>query len=96
MLHLLVHAIDAMSEMPIGYRELLATSERLTEMLSDSSRRRSDHQEMAVVTSSHVLLSVHDSGPGLDQTNLNRPFRHLLHNQASGSRDGASDQPRDY
>jgi signal transduction histidine kinase len=67
-LNLLVNAIEAMSGMPQGARQLLLTSDRVAET---SPVRGSG---TAPLPAHHALVSVHDSGPGLDQASLDHVF----------------------
>jgi hypothetical protein len=54
-------------DMAEGPRELLYTRERVSEAPSAPIKPRRDHQASATLESGHALVSVHDSGPGLDQ-----------------------------
>jgi PAS domain S-box-containing protein len=68
LLNLVVNAIEAMSGMAEGPRELLLTSDRITETLP----ARTSGSSFPV--QDHVLVAVRDSGPGLDQANLSWLF----------------------
>jgi signal transduction histidine kinase len=67
-LNLLVNAIEAMSGMSEGSRELWLTSERVTETSSIGTSGRSS------LTEDHILVAVRDSGPGLDPAIVGRVF----------------------
>jgi PAS domain S-box-containing protein len=73
-LNLLVNAIEAMNGMDEGPRDLLLTSERVSGMLSGANNGKYSHEDLTTIESIHVLVSVHDSGPGLDQASLGRLF----------------------
>jgi PAS domain S-box-containing protein len=63
-LNLLINAIEAMSAIKEGPRELLVSTERLTNSGDDSS----------TAESGYVLVAVRDSGPGLHPDSLSQLF----------------------
>jgi C4-dicarboxylate-specific signal transduction histidine kinase len=83
-LNLIINAIEAMSGVTEGPRELLLSSEKMTAVPGDAEQKKpeasaapnADLSDIALATSeqSHVLVSVADSGPGLDLNNLGRLF----------------------
>jgi PAS domain S-box-containing protein len=76
-LNLMVNAIEAISGMKDGPRELGVSSQKVTTVFDESvEKQRSDkafpEAKSACVPS--VLIAVRDSGPGLDPLDLNRLF----------------------
>jgi PAS domain S-box-containing protein len=73
-LNLLMNAIEAMSAVDEGPRELWVSSERVTEIQGESKEERYEDRALAEPEWTHVLITVRDSGPGLDPQRLNRLF----------------------
>jgi PAS domain S-box-containing protein len=73
-LNLLINAIEAMSGMREGPRELWVSSEKVTEVRGESTEERYEDRALADAEWTHALITVRDSGPGLDPKGLNRPF----------------------
>jgi PAS domain S-box-containing protein len=85
LLNLIINAIEAMSGVTEGPRELLVSSQKVTGMpgepeqdrLAETSgleaERRTPNAERRT-QNAYVLVSVADSGPGLDPKDLNRLF----------------------
>jgi signal transduction histidine kinase len=68
-LNLMINAIDAMSAMSEGRRELLVSTQRVTETKAPATGSGS-----ATADSAYVLAAVRDSGPGLHLDSLNQLF----------------------
>ena len=73
-LNLLMNGIEAMRGVSEGPRELGVSSERVTEIPGESEEDTFQDKGLAEAESTHVLLAVRDSGPGLDPKGLNRLF----------------------
>jgi PAS domain S-box-containing protein len=73
-LNLLINAIEAMSGVGEGPRELWVSSEKVTEVRGESTEERYEDRALADAEWTHALITVRDSGPGLDPKGLNRPF----------------------
>jgi signal transduction histidine kinase len=73
-LNLLINAIEAMSEMSDGPRELLVSSQKAAEIPDDANEGKFASESAAGAARTHVLISVRDSGAGLDPSALNRLF----------------------
>jgi PAS domain S-box-containing protein len=74
LLNLIVNAIEAMREVAEGPHRLLVRSEKATEAHSESGASSANYITGADVESTHVLISVEDSGRGLDLKNLGHLF----------------------
>jgi signal transduction histidine kinase len=75
MLNLLVNAIEAMSGMHDGSRELWIKSEKVAEIAGRGSEGDLlPDRALAESEGSHELVTVRDSGPGLDLKGLDRLF----------------------
>jgi PAS domain S-box-containing protein len=72
LLNLLMNAIEAMSGVEEGPRELRLSSEKVTGISGESVR--SQMEEKALAAGEWMLITVRDSGPGLDVTSLDRLF----------------------
>jgi len=68
-LNLLINAIEAMSEVGEGPRELWVSSEKVTEVLG-----KPEEDTLAELEGTHVLIGVRDTGPGVDPKGLDRLF----------------------
>ena len=65
-------------------REILLTSERICEMLDEFCESRRDDPVLPDGQRGHVLVSVHDSGPGLDRESLGRIFQAFYTTKSQG------------
>jgi PAS domain S-box-containing protein len=68
-LNLLINAIEAMSEVGEGPRELWVSSEKVTEVSG-----KPEEDTLAELEGTHVLIGVRDTGPGVDPKGLDRLF----------------------
>ena len=73
-LNLLINAIEAMSGVGEGPRDLSISSQKVTEMPSESEKNTLEDKALAKAESNHILIGVKDSGPGLDTKHLDRLF----------------------
>jgi PAS domain S-box-containing protein len=73
-LNLLVNAIEAMSGVAEGPRELRISSRRVCEIPNQSEKDRFEDKTVAQSGRTLVLVAVEDSGPGLDPKSLDRLF----------------------
>jgi signal transduction histidine kinase len=73
-LNLLINAIEAMSGVREGQRELWVSSEKVTGISGESQKAKFADKALADVEWSHVLIAVRDSGPGLDPKALDHLF----------------------
>ena len=73
-LNLLVNAIQAMSGVDEGPRGLWVSSQKITEIPGESKEDTLENKALAGAESTHVLIAVRDSGPGLDPKSLDRLF----------------------
>jgi len=73
-LNLLMNAIEAMSGMREGPRELWASSQKVTEVRGESAEERYEDRALADTEWTHALITMQDSGPGLDPKGLDRLF----------------------
>jgi signal transduction histidine kinase len=73
-LNLLMNAIEAMSGVSEGPRELGVGSEKVTDVPDESEKDTFQDKALAEAHFTHVLIAVRDSGPGLDPKGLNRLF----------------------
>jgi PAS domain S-box-containing protein len=73
-LNLLMNAVEAMSGAGEGPRELGVNSEKVAEIHGESKGERYENRGLADTEWTHVLVSIRDSGPGLDPQRLNRLF----------------------
>jgi PAS domain S-box-containing protein len=74
LLNLLMNAIEAMSEVGEGPRELWVSSEKVTGISGESEKDKFADKALADAEWTHVLITVRDSGPGLDPKGLARLF----------------------
>ena len=82
-LNLLINAIEAMSGVSDGARELRVVSQRFTKMqvwrshvlqTGDSEEEELAAKDLAEAGGTYLLITVRDSGPGLDPKVLDRLF----------------------
>jgi PAS domain S-box-containing protein len=73
-LNLLINAIEAMSGVSDGPRELWVSSEKVTEIPGELEEKALNDKALAEGEWTHVLVVVRDSGPGLDPKRLDCLF----------------------
>ena len=73
-LNLLVNAIEAISEVSEGPRELWVSSQKVAEIPDEANQGKFASESSAGAARTHVLIAVRDSGAGLDASALNRLF----------------------
>jgi signal transduction histidine kinase len=73
-LNLLVNAIEAMTGVSEGPRELWVSSQKVTAIPDEANERKFASESSAGAARTHVLIAVRDSGAGLDPSALNRLF----------------------
>jgi PAS domain S-box-containing protein len=73
-LNLLINAIEAMSGIGEGPRELWVSSQKVSEIPGESEEDTFQDKALAEAQFTHVLIAVRDSGPGLDPKGLDRLF----------------------
>ena len=74
MLNLLINAIEAMSGVGEGPRELWVSSQKVTEIPGQSEEHTLEHEGLVETKWTRVLIAVRDTGPGLDPKALDRLF----------------------
>lgn len=87
-LNLVINAIEAMNEASEGLRELSVSSEKVTAMPGESEQDRLEVETLAEAQPAHVLVSVGDSGPGLDPKDLGHLFDAFYTTKPQGLRMG--------
>jgi len=70
-LNLLINALEAMSSVAEGPRELSVSSQKVKKIREE---RRFAHTTLEDAEVTYVLVTVRDSGPGLDPKNVSRLF----------------------
>jgi len=73
-LNLLINAIEAMTGMADGPREVWVSSKKVTEIPCESEGDKLDDKGLAEAKWTHVLIAVRDSGPGLEPERIDRLF----------------------
>jgi signal transduction histidine kinase len=73
-LNLLINAIEAVSEMSEGRREVSVSSQKGRGDAGEPREQNTGHHDSAEAESTHVLIAVRDSGRGLDPTALEHLF----------------------
>jgi signal transduction histidine kinase len=74
LLNLIINAVEAMSRTSEGLREIEVSSQKVTE-LAGVSNESALHCELSdQADSTHVLVAVQDSGPGLDPRRVEQMF----------------------
>jgi PAS domain S-box-containing protein len=73
-LNLLINAIEAMSGIGEGPRELRVSSQKVSEIPGESEEDTFQDKALAEAQFTHALIAVRDSGPGLDPKGLDRLF----------------------
>ena len=79
-LNLVVNAIEAMSGVAGGARELCVSSQKVAEIPAEKHAFKAN----VVSASAFVLIAVRDSGPGLDSTQLKRIFEPFYTTKSQG------------
>jgi PAS domain S-box-containing protein len=74
LLNLLMNGIEAMTAVDEGPRELMVSSQKGTGISGGSAEGTSKMPASAGPAGRHVLVTVHDTGPGLDPQGLERLF----------------------
>jgi signal transduction histidine kinase len=83
-LNLLINAVEAMSGVREGQRELWVSSEKVTGVAGESQEAKFTEKASADAEWSHVLIVVRDSGPGLDPKALDHLFDAYYTTKPSG------------
>jgi PAS domain S-box-containing protein len=73
-LNLIINAIQAMSVVDEGQRELWLGSEKVAEIPGEPEGEKLEDKAVGDAEWTHVLIAVRDSGPGLDPKSLDRVF----------------------
>lgn len=73
-LNLLINAIEAMSGVGEGPRDVSISSQKVTQRPSESEVNSLEDKASAQAECTHVLVAVRDSGPGLDPKDLDHLF----------------------
>jgi signal transduction histidine kinase len=73
-LNLLINAIEAMSGVREGPRDVSISSQKVTQRPSESEANSLADKASAQAQCTHVLVAVRDSGPGLDPKDLDHLF----------------------
>src|SRR5258708_508280 len=73
-LNLLMNAVEAMSGAGEGPRELGVNSEKVADIHGEPKEERYQNRGLVDTEWTHVLVTVRESGPGLDPQRLNRLF----------------------
>ena len=95
MLNLLINAIEAMSGVGEGPRELWVSSQKVTEIPGQSEEHTLEHEGLVETKWTRVLIAVRDTGPGLDPKALDRLFDAFYTTKPRGLGVRAGDQPFD-
>jgi C4-dicarboxylate-specific signal transduction histidine kinase len=83
-LNLVVNAIEAMSGVAEGPRELWVSSQKVTEIPGEAGKDAVQANALTEPESAFVLIAVRDSGPGLDSTELKRVFETFYTTKSQG------------
>ena len=73
-LNLVVNAIEAMSGVSEGSRELFVSSRRVSGIPGEAGTNAVEGNTLTELASASVLVGIRDSGPGLDSTQWQRVF----------------------
>jgi PAS domain S-box-containing protein len=84
LLNLLMNGIEALSGVSEGPRELMVSSQKGTEISGGSSEGTLETPASADTPGPHVLVTVRDTGPGLDPQGLERLFEAFYTTKAQG------------
>ena len=74
LLNLVINAVEAMSQTSEGLREIQVSSQKVTEVAGVSNESTLHCEASDQVDSTHVLVAVQDSGPGLDPRRVEQIF----------------------
>jgi PAS domain S-box-containing protein len=83
-LNLVLNGIEAMSGVAEGQRELCVSSQKVNEIPGEAGPETIEGNASADPESGSVLIAVHDSGPGLDATELQRVFMPFYTTKSQG------------
>jgi len=83
-LNLVMNAIEAMTGIAGVSRDLQVSSQKITEVRSEPGREPVDAGDLNGREQSFVLIVVRDTGPGLDQKQLQRVFETFYTTKSSG------------
>jgi predicted ATPase/signal transduction histidine kinase len=74
LLNLVINAVEAMSQTSEGLREIRVSSQKMTEVTCVTNKSAQPNETSNQVASTHVLVAVRDSGPGLDPRQIEQIF----------------------
>jgi PAS domain S-box-containing protein len=83
-LNLVVNAIEAMSGLSDGTRELCVSSQKVSELRGESGKEPVERNALADGDSASVLIAVRDSGPGLDPAGFKHVFETFYTTKSHG------------
>jgi PAS domain S-box-containing protein len=83
-LNLVVNAIEAMSGVSEGSRELCVSSQRVSDIPGEAGTNAVEGNALTESESTPVLVGIRDSGPGLDSTQLQRVFETYYTTKSQG------------
>ena len=83
-LNLLINAIEAVSELHEGPRELSVTSQKVNEVHGEAGKEVIEGNALTGPESAFVLIAVRDSGPGLSATEGRRVFEPFYTTKSEG------------
>ena len=83
-LNLVVNAIEAMSGVSEGSRELCVSSQRVSDIPGEAGTNAVEGNTLTESESASVLVGIRDSGPGLDSTQLQRVFETYYTTKSQG------------
>jgi signal transduction histidine kinase len=84
LLNLLINAIEAVSELDEGPRELSVTSQKVNEVHGEAGKEVIEGSALTGPESAFVLIAVRDSGPGLSATAGRRVFEPFYTSKSEG------------
>jgi signal transduction histidine kinase len=79
-----VNAIEAMSGVSEGTRELSVSSQRVPDIPGEAGTDAVEGNTLVESESAWVLVGIRDSGPGLDSTQLERAFETYYTTKSQG------------
>jgi PAS domain S-box-containing protein len=83
-LNLVANAIEAMSGVAEGPRELCISSQKVTDSPSEAGKDAVEANALTEPQSAFALIAVRDSGPGLDSTEFKRVFETFYTTKSQG------------